>query len=66
MQQVTERTKNYKEILKCQEIILKELDQLKTKMLFLGSLGRLKEVAKKGRQFAKKQKISPKDVLEND
>ena len=66
MQQVVERKKNYRKIAKKQESILQEIDQIKTKMRLLGSLGRFKEVTQRGRQFAKKREITQKDVLEND
>lgn len=66
MQQLTEKTKNYANVLKHQKIILEELDQLKNKIRFLGSLNRFKEVAKRGRRFAKKQQIRSKDILADD
>jgi len=46
--------------------IVKEIEQLKTKIRFLGSLRRFVAVAKKGRIFAKKNKIRPQDVLKDD
>ncbi|TSC80789.1 MAG: hypothetical protein G01um101429_98 [Parcubacteria group bacterium Gr01-1014_29] len=66
MQQVVEQKMNYGKVLERQEIILREIDQIKTKMRLLGSLGRFKEVARRGQQFAKKHGITQKDVLEND
>jgi hypothetical protein len=66
MQQVVERKINYRKIAKKQESILREIDQIKIKIRLLGSLGRFKEVARRGRQFAKKSGITQKDVLKND
>lgn len=56
----------YGAIVKKQNIIFEELQQLKAKMRILGSLGRFEELAKKGRVFAKDQRITPADVLKND
>jgi len=63
---VTNQKTEYKNILKTQNIILEELKQLKNKMMILGSLRRFEDLARKGRQFAKKRGIKLSDVLEND
>lgn len=56
----------YQNILKTQYMILGELEQLKAKMKVLGSLGRFENLARKGRQFAKKENIKLSDILKND
>ena len=67
MKTLTQNQKTeYRNILKTQNIILKELNQLKTKLMILGSLRRFEDLAKKGRQFANKRGIKLADVLEND
>ena len=61
--QIKNSTKTeYRDILKKQDIILKELRQIK----MLNAVERFEKLAKRGRQFAKARKIKRGDVLRND
>jgi hypothetical protein len=53
---------SYKNILKKQDLILRELKELKT----LSILGHFDELAMRGRKFAKMRGIKRPDVLKND
>ena len=55
-----------REITKTQKKILDELEQIKAKMSILGSVRRFEDITKKGKAFAKQNKITQKDILEND
>jgi len=55
-------TVKFKEIIKRQDLILKELRQLRA----ISSLGRFEGLAEKGRKFAKARRITKADVLRND
>ena len=56
----------YKDLFKQQNIILKELEQLKAKLAIVASLRRFEDLSKEGRKFAKIKSIEPVDVLKND
>jgi hypothetical protein len=57
---------NLQTLARGQAKILEELQVLRTKLQFLGSLRKFDELAKKGRGFAKKRGIKSQDVLQND
>ena len=61
----TQKTK-YRDILRNQNIISKEIDQLKNKIRILGFLKHFERLAEKARFFVKQKNIRLKDVLEND
>ena len=59
-------TQNYQQLARNQEILMRDVAQLKKKMELLGSVRRWEALTRRTRAFAKKHNIKPQDVLEND
>ena len=57
---------NYQQLAQNQAVLTREVAQLKKKMELLGSIRRWDAVTRRTRAFAKKHKITRKDVLEDD
>lgn len=57
---------DYRKIAETQTAILDELRQLRIKMGVMGSLQKFKELAERGRKFARMRGIKPADVLAHD
>jgi len=57
---------NYQQLARTQQILVRDVEQLKTKIELLGSVDRWNALTRRTRAFAKKHKIKPSDVLKDD
>lgn len=66
MKQIFPSKTEYTSLLRRQNMMARELEQLKTKMTSLGSLRWFEELTRRGREFAKNKGIKVSDVIQND